>query len=434
MTDAARWIDAVDLNAGQAAALDEVVDWAEDDRRLLSLSGPAGSGKTTLLKIFAEQLGPRATWSAMTGRAARRMREAAGVKAKTTHAALYHAPLEIDNKRAKRIELQFNDVRREVGDVLVIDEASMIDPKILGDILASPYRKILLVGDGYQIPPVSDADDWSVFREIPGPRLTEVMRTSGAIVEVATRVRERQEIVRGVCEGGGSRYDGSSDFRSALRDWFDDREDHVLVTWTNAARTRLNHQIRHALGHASTLPEPGEPVVVRKNDHKQRILNGDVLYVDDWLGDGPEVAGVKTRYVRLRSTAHPALPGLFDDEPSEGEDRKVTVLTVLQGKDSPFDGFLPYVGLAAWKMGLEASGIADPPGPIPISYAYCLTGHLVQGSEYRRATTLLFNDLANRHFRKTTTLPDGSQMSFAMRFIYTAVTRAKERSTLVVSG
>jgi len=421
----------VQLTLEQAAAVKEILAWAESDDRFLSLSGPAGSGKTTLLKEVKQRLGKHAVWSAMTGRAARRMREAAGLQAKTLHSALYHAPREVDNKKHRRIDLEFDDVRREGCDVLVVDECSMMGRDVFEDVVESPYRKALFVGDGFQIPPVSRdekrEEDWTIFREVSGPRLTEVMRSSGAVVEAANYVRVNQEIPKESAEHGGSVYECSSDFREAVRGWFDDRDDHVLVTWKNDARMRLNRQIRQALGYAEHLPEPGEPVVVRKNFPAENMMNGDLMYLDAWLGEGPELAGLKTCYVCLREDPSPRIES-FDDVFEK--DSRRTFLTFLDGRDNgPFDGFPPYVDLRTWRAACDEAGVGDP---IPITYGYCLTAHLAQGSEYRRVTTLLFNDLANRNFRKTTTLPDGSAAPFSMRWCYTAISRAKDRSTLVL--
>lgn len=406
-------------------------------------------GKTTLLKLLADRLDSLeidVVWAAMTGRAARRMREVGLHGATTLHAALYDPPREIDNKKKKRIDLEFDQFKDTVAHLLVVDEASMIDRKMLADIERGSFVKILLVGDHVQIPPVSkegsDSDDWSVFGAVRGPVLTEVMRTSGAIVDAATLVRERCEIPAGVLESESSRYDFSTNYQQAIKDWFDDRDDHVLVTWKNEVRMNINRQIRQVLGYSGPLMQPGEPVVIRKNDHKTSMMNGDVYFVDEWLGDGPQVAGIPTRYLRLRTDQNPPLPCETPEaiDPWSGTDYK-TVLVVMGGRDhGAFDGFVPYVGLKEWNDGLVIAGLAErkPDGgivklkePLPITYAYCLTGHLVQGSEYRRVTTLLFDSMNNRNFRKPTRLPDGSTMKFAYRWLYTSITRGKKRSTVV---
>ena len=71
--------------------------------------------------------------------------------------------------------------------------------------------------------------------------------------------------------------------------------------------------------------------------------------------------------------------------------------------------------------------------PIPITWAYALTAHKAQGSEWRRVTVFLSNaDINNSYFFKNTALPDGSKMKFAMRWIYTAITRAREQVTIVI--
>jgi hypothetical protein len=139
-------------------------------------------------------------------------------------------------------------------------------------------------------------------------------------------------------------------------------------------------------------------------------MNGDVVEVEEWLAPGPTLCGVETRFLQAK---------VFGANSQ-------TILVAI----SSFDGVLPYVGLDAWKSAIRKEGCDEP---IPMTYGYCLTGHLAQGSEYRRVTTFLPGDFSNIHFKKQTRLPDGSSMKFSMRFLYTALSRARKQSTLIVS-
>ena len=161
-------------------------------------------------------------------------------------------------------------------------------------------------------------------------------------------------------------------------------------------------------------------------------MNGDLLYVDAWLGDGPTLAGLATRYVRLRRTREPAAPTSLEEVVFDECAGTVTTLCHLAGRELPFDGQAPYVGLDKWNQALKAEDLGRFDVQ-PLTHGYALTGHAVQGGQYRRETVLIAGDLRSRNFQKSTALPDGSQMPFSMRWIYTAISRATERAALVVS-
>lgn len=421
----------------QVQAIHQVVAWRQDPSapRYLKFTGAAGAGKTTALREVRRLLaGSRVQYAAMTGKAALRLRQVLGLReVKTYHSAMYELPYEVDVPEEQKIDLVFSDVKFDPDvstALLVVDEASMISPKLRRDADASAYEKILLVGDEYQIPPVlsraeeeEQGGDYSVFTGMAGPHLRRVMRNGGAVLEAATRVRERQEVPTDSGEHGGSRYDYSASDRpdvaiaSAIEGYLADPHDHALVTWRNEVRMGVNRVVRLRLGHASDLPCPGEPLVVRRNAHHLRLMNGDVLQCED-VGDiGPTIAGVETHYL-YASVEGPEGPGTGR-----------TVQVLVPTRD--FSGTMPYVPLATWKAALrEAKVKVDV---LPVTFGYCLTAHLAQGSGYRRVTTVLPGDLRHPHFVKSTRLPDGMTMPFSMRFLYTALSRAVDRSSLIVS-
>lgn len=285
----------------------------------------------------------------------------------------------------------------------------------------SPYDKILLVGDPYQIPAVlsrteeAKHGDYSVFVDVEGPHLTQVMRNSGGVLRAATIVREERLIPEQTIDEGGSVYDfrrvetDDEALGLAIQAWLDDREDHVLLTWRNEARMFANKIIRKQIGRTSPLPELGEEMVLRKNVFGFG-MNGDLVEVVEWVDRGPTLAGVETRHVVLRL------------------DGRTRTLLVPVGD---FSGMLPYVGLDVWRRALAD---ADVDEPVPLTWSYVRTGHMGQGSEWRRVTTFLLHDLTNPNFRKMTRLPDGSERAFAWRFLYTAISRAQSRASLIVSG
>ena len=192
--------------------------------------------------------------------------------------------------------------------------------------------------------------------------------------------------------------------------WLEDRDDHVLITWRNETRMLASRVIRAKLGHKSELPERGEPIVVRRNVYGTDLMNGDLVHVEEWMQEGPTLAGIETRYLRVRTTNG--------------------VRPILLVPTQKFDGTMPYVPLSDMRRAVKNANAEDP---TPVTWGYALTAHLSQGSEYRRVTTILPGDLQNPYFRKMTRLPTGEAMPFSLRFLYTSITRAKSHSTLIIA-
>lgn len=143
--------------------------------KVLVLTGGPGTGKTTTTQgiIAAYQtFGLKILLAAPTGRAAKRMTEATGLEAKTIHRLLEFKPPE---------GYQKNEETPLEGDVLIVDECSMIDIILMNALIkAIPvHMRLILVGDIDQLPSVGagnvlrDVIDSDVF---PVVRLTRIFR------------------------------------------------------------------------------------------------------------------------------------------------------------------------------------------------------------------------------------------------------------------
>jgi exodeoxyribonuclease V alpha subunit len=139
------------------------------------LTGGPGTGKTTTVKgiITAYQtLGGRVLLAAPTGRAAKRLAEATGMDAKTIHRLLKAKPPD---------GYQHNEDNKLTGDVLIVDESSMIDIVLMYNLLKAvpDEMAVIFVGDADQLPSVGPGN---VLRDmidsgvLPVVNLTQIFR------------------------------------------------------------------------------------------------------------------------------------------------------------------------------------------------------------------------------------------------------------------
>ena len=159
--------------------------------KVLVLTGGPGTGKTTTTHgiISAYQAyGLKILLAAPTGRAAKRMTEATGLEAKTIHRLLECKPPE---------GYQKNEENPLEGDVLIVDECSMIDIILMNSLLKAipPSMRLILVGDTDQLPSVGAGN---VLKDViesgafPVIRLTRIFRQAqtSRIIMNAHRINE----------------------------------------------------------------------------------------------------------------------------------------------------------------------------------------------------------------------------------------------------
>lgn len=164
---------------------------------VLIITGGPGTGKTTIIKALIriyESMGCEVALAAPTGRAAKRMAESTSCEARTIH-RLLEVEFRDEADGADGATFARNEHNLLDADIVIIDEASMIDMFLMEALLAAirPGARLVLLGDCDQLPSVGagnvlhDLIDSGCFNTV---RLTEIFRqgSESLIVTNAHRI------------------------------------------------------------------------------------------------------------------------------------------------------------------------------------------------------------------------------------------------------
>ena len=136
-----------------------------NENNVCIITGGPGTGKTTIIKGVIElykKHGMKPVLCAPTGRAAKRMTETTGEEAKTLHRLLELGKMSSDEDDGFNVDLLVTPID---GDIIIVDEASMVDMFLMNYLLKAVYKgtKLVLVGDVDQLPSVGPG---SVLKDI----------------------------------------------------------------------------------------------------------------------------------------------------------------------------------------------------------------------------------------------------------------------------
>ena len=162
--------------------------------KILVITGSPGTGKSTILnfviKIF-EKENKSVLLGAPTGRASKRLYETTGKEAKTIHRLLNYNP-----KLNKFLKNEKNPIN---ADIVIIDEASMLDIRLMRNLLLAikPQTRVIFVGDIDQLPAVGPGNVLSDIISsgmVPVIELKNIYRQEGEslIIHNAHKVRDGQ--------------------------------------------------------------------------------------------------------------------------------------------------------------------------------------------------------------------------------------------------
>ena len=368
------------------------------------ITGGPGTGKTTIIKCIIEiyeNNGMKVLLAAPTGRAAKRMTESTGREAKTIHRLLEMGVSDNENSFFGRGEGEPLE-----GDVIIVDEASMIDIMLMNSLLKAIKlgTRLIIVGDADQLPSVGPGN---VLRDlidsefIKVVRLKDIFRQGKESMIITNAHRINNGELPYLNKKGG-------DF------FFDNREsnEEILETILDLVNRRLPlfnskwNKIRDFQVLSPT--RKGILGVDNLNNELQSILNPpskdkkERKFKDSIFREGDKVMQTKNNYSlkwnRINGYGDNEGVGIFNGdmgfiESISEENRTVTVV---------FDD--------------ERRIVYDNLYVEELELAYAITIHKSQGSEFKVIITPAFM---------------GSAFLMNRNILYTGITRAKELVVVV---
>ena len=371
------------FSSEQDAALVAVSAWLKQGYpQVFRLFGYAGTGKTTLARHLAEGVDGDVLFAAFTGKAALVLRSRGAKKASTIHSLIYRPrgeELVDDEDTGKSALTPLFTLNRQSpvanASLIVIDECSMVDEDLGRDLL-SFGTPVLVLGDPGQLPPVSGGGFFTDHE--PDVLLETIHRQArdNPIIDLAQMAREGYPIPHG--SFGTSKVINRRDV--------DQSEvlaaDQVLVG-TNKTRRRYNQRLRDLKDFQGPTPAAGDKLVALRNDPAKGLLNGSLWQVVS------------------APNSSKAFMNLLIASEDDGMERMSAKIKVLKAAFENPEEELP------WQMKRRFDDV---------DYGYALTVHKAQGSQWD--DVYLFDE--SWAFRE-----------HSQRWLYTAITRAAEKITIV---
>lgn len=423
------------LSLIQTQAYDLAMNIRSSDKKAIHIGGYAGTGKTTVMAEIAKEYGKRCAVLAPTNKAAENLRKRGIHTAQTIHSYLY-MPGEVEiikkDKHGETIwhlkddgdflldeaggkipvlirkDMAFSladkpDCEEVTPNIALVDESSMIDESIYLDIL-NAFDYCIFFGDPYQLPPVRGKD---IFKLVEVDIFFNEIHRNAAdspIIRYATALRQGNDLMPHEIECDEIKFLPYKD--PGIRQWSAAR-DAQIICGRNKTRHAINDVVRRYNGLEQFTLNIGEPVVSLKNYRQFKKLvfyNGQILIAakdyektDDHL---------YSEFVKLKKNAEEAdgahflFPfwnegyfALYDNRPAWENEK--------QRRKSP------------------DNKVRDIRYGAEFDYAYCLTVHKAQGSEFPAVVVFDERDMWRDNYET------------AQRWLYTAVTRAKEELLLV---
>ena len=390
------------LTRKQAEGLLISIDRYDAGKKYTVISGYAGSGKSTLVRFIIEALDVDENdicYCAFTGKAAEVLRKKGNKNVCTLHKLLYESIPKPTGGFFRKPKLQLG------YKVIVVDEVSMA-PKTLIDLLFTHHVYVICLGDPGQLPPIDKNEDNHLL-DHPHIFLDEIMRQAqeSEIIQLTMKIRHQEPI--DYFNGKEVKIIPYSELNTGVLQWGDQ-----ILTATNAKRQAINNQMRQLLNYPD-VPVDGDKVICLRN------------YWDDFSREGDPLINGTIGILKNSFQTWRQIPPIV-----RSNIKKFDVLTsdlvipdtndVYNLVDMDHQMILTGNKCCDWKLSYKLGRLRSKYGeivPKEFAYAYAITCHKAQGSEWNNVVVLeeQFPFDKNEH----------------ARWLYTACTRASEKLVLV---
>ena len=430
--------------------------FSKDNQSLFLLKGYAGTGKTSTISVLVNSLwkaGKKAVLLAPTGRAAKVISGYSKRQALTIHKKIYFP------KKSKSGSVDFVlQTNKHTNTIFIVDEASMIPDRpqnaklfeagsLLDDLISYVYSghncKLILIGDTAQLPPVK----LSVSPALEGERLELDYNKNIKQIELDEVTRQHDEsgilanatLLRTLIEHDATDFRFDLDFPDIIRliDGYDIQdaitssydydgvEDTAFIVRSNKRANQYNQQIRSRIRGQENEISSGDYVMVVKNNYfwlkdssaAGFIANGDSCEVLR-IYSIKELYGFRFAEVQLRMIDYPdqkpfdtvlLLDTLTSETPSLSYEESNKLYEAVR-EDYAHEKS-KYKQLLAIKKNKYFNALQ-------VKFSYAITCHKSQGGQWKTI------------FIEQPYLPEGVSKEY-LRWLYTAVTRAKEKLYLI---
>lgn len=354
------------------------------NNKVIVITGGPGTGKTTIinaiLKIFS-QLKIKIMLAAPTGRAAKRMSEVTGHEAKTIHRMLEYS--------FQKGGFQKNEKKPLACDLVVLDEASMIDTILMHYLLKAipPKATLIVVGDVNQLPSVGAGN---VLRDIissdsvPTVELNEIFRQAKTSRIIINAHRINRGNMPSISQAGGK-----TDF------YFIEKEDpeEVLSIILKLVEERIPQEFKF---------DPVDDIQVLTPMHKgivgaenlNRALQQTLNPREEGVTRGDRTYRVNDKVMQIRNN--------YDKDIYNGDIGRITEIDSVRREI--------LVNFDSREVSYDFSDLDE------IIMAYAVSVHKSQGSEYPAVVI----PILTQHY-----------MLLQRNLIYTAVTRGRDLVVMV---
>jgi exodeoxyribonuclease-5 len=386
-----------ELSPDQNKTIQTLMSFCESKNKkedFITLGGYAGTGKTTLISELRKKLNDldpklKVGFCAFTGKAVQVLKnklvQNGAIFKKddisTIHSLIYRT---IEDDRGAVLGWIKKEEDEIDYDLIIVDEASMVDQKIWDD-LRYYGVPIIAVGDHGQLPPIS-----GTFNLMANPllKLENIHRQAknNPIIQVSILAREQGKIPHQKWSKNVFKVP-MSEGHEYYEDLFTSYDADTLILCNfNNTRLRLNQAVRRHLGFEGENPQKNDRVICLRNNHTEQIYNGMQGYV---------------KYIKSKNEL------AYDVEIDM--DGSVRYFNGTISKDQFNTGTtLNNINRSYKTQGLDL-----------FDFGYALTVHKAQGSQAKRV--ILFEERTKHQ----------SDEDFR-RWLYTAITRAEEK--LIIFG